>query len=93
LAGTVRLRLSDCLGVCEQSNVIVIQPSVTGRAAGGRPCWLGLVLDLEVIADIAAWITAGGPGLAEPPDVLDLYEFQPSRRIRKDAGFDKTSGA
>jgi hypothetical protein len=59
LADTARLRLSDCLGVCEQSNVIVIQPSATGRAAGGRPLWLGFVFDLEVIADIAAWITSG----------------------------------
>jgi hypothetical protein len=92
LADTARLRLSDCLGVCEQSNVIVIQPSATGRAAGGRPLWLGLVLDLEVIDDITTWITAGGPGLAETPDVLGLYEFQPSRRIRKDAGFDETAG-
>jgi hypothetical protein len=50
---------------------------------GGRPVWLGLVNDAEAAIDIAAWVGAGGPGLAEPPDILDLYEFTPARRVRR----------
>ncbi|HEV2639458.1 MAG TPA: hypothetical protein VGX23_30245 [Actinocrinis sp.] len=74
-AETARLRFSECLDVCERSNVIVIGPSAEGRAAGARPVWLGLVRDQEAIAEITDWITAGGPGIAAPPAASDLYEF------------------
>ncbi|WNE99672.1 (2Fe-2S) ferredoxin domain-containing protein [Streptomyces luomodiensis] len=83
LEGTAQVRVTDCLDACEHANVIVVQPSTAGRAAGGRPIWLGLVNDLDATDDIAAWVRSGGPGLADPPDVLDLYAFTPSRRIRQ----------
>jgi (2Fe-2S) ferredoxin len=83
LDGLSQVRVSDCLDACEQANVVVVQPSAAGRAAGGRPVWLGLVNDTDAAEDIAAWIRAGGPGLADPPGVLDLYAFTPSRRIRQ----------
>ncbi|MER7177621.1 (2Fe-2S) ferredoxin domain-containing protein [Streptomyces mesophilus] len=86
LAGVALVRRSDCLDVCERANVIVIQPSAAGRRAGGRPVWLGQVNDPDAAADITAWVRAGGPGLAEPPDVLDLYAFTPSRRVRGELG-------
>jgi hypothetical protein len=28
-------------------------------------------------------VEAGGPGLADPPEILDLYTFSPSRRVRQ----------
>ncbi|MGW2488487.1 (2Fe-2S) ferredoxin domain-containing protein [Streptomyces sp. NPDC001606] len=83
LDGLAQVRVTDCLDACEQANVIVVQPSAAGRVAGGRPVWLGLVNDPDAADDIATWIAAGGPGLAEPPGVLDLYAFTPSRRIRR----------
>ncbi|MFB7600678.1 (2Fe-2S) ferredoxin domain-containing protein [Streptomyces sp. NPDC056160] len=83
LAHLARVRVTGCLDACEHANVIVIQPSAAGRAAGGRPVWLGLVNDQDTADDIAAWVEAGGPGLADPPGVLDLYTFSPSRRIRQ----------
>ncbi|MFI1075033.1 (2Fe-2S) ferredoxin domain-containing protein [Streptomyces puniciscabiei] len=83
LASIAQVRAVGCLDACEQANVIVVQPSPAGRAAGGRPVWLGLVNDPDATADIAAWVRDGGPGLAEPPDILDLYEFSPSRRVRR----------
>ncbi|KOG87384.1 hypothetical protein [Streptomyces varsoviensis] len=83
LDGAAPVRASDCLDVCEQANVMVVQPSPAGRAAGGRPVWLGLVNDDGALADIAAWVRAGGPGVAEPPGVLDLYGFTVSRRVGK----------
>ena len=82
LAAVARIRRTDCLDVCERANVIVIQPSAEGRRAGGRPVWLGQVNDPGAAADITTWVNNGGPGLAEPPEVLDLYAFQPSRRVR-----------
>ncbi|MEV4454072.1 (2Fe-2S) ferredoxin domain-containing protein [Streptomyces mirabilis] len=82
LAGVAMVRRTDCLDACERANVIVIQPSAEGRKAGGRPVWLGQVNDPDDAADITAWVKNGGPGLAEPPDILDLYTFQPSRRVR-----------
>ncbi|MFE6098571.1 (2Fe-2S) ferredoxin domain-containing protein [Streptomyces laurentii] len=82
LPAGARVRITGCLDSCERANVLVVQPSAAGRAAGGRPVWLGLVNDEDAAADIAAWIEAGGPGLADPPGILDLYAFAPSRRVR-----------
>ncbi|PRH80744.1 hypothetical protein C6N75_02265 [Streptomyces solincola] len=82
LVGIAAIRRTDCLDVCERANVIVVQPSTEGRVAGGRPVWLGQVNDPGAAADITAWVRDGGPGLAAPPGILDLYAFQPSRRVR-----------
>ncbi|GAA2813125.1 hypothetical protein GCM10010441_42300 [Kitasatospora paracochleata] len=82
----VDVRPTDCLGACEQANVIVVQPSAEGRRAGGRPVWLGLVNDPDAARDITVWVEAGEPGLADPPDSLDLYAFSPSRRVRQQIG-------
>ncbi|GAA1790420.1 (2Fe-2S) ferredoxin domain-containing protein [Planosporangium flavigriseum] len=83
LAGVAQLRLSDCLDVCEYSNVVVINPSPAGRSAGARPVWLGFVLDDGAVDDITAWVGAGGPGIADPPATVDLYAFKPSRRVAR----------
>jgi (2Fe-2S) ferredoxin len=74
------VRVSECLDVCDQANVVVVRPSSAGRAAGGRPVWLGLVNDPAATEDIVAWVRAGGPGIAPLPDILDLYTFTPPRR-------------
>lgn len=86
VAGVAVVRVSGCLDTCAHANVIVVQPSPAGRRAGGRPVWLGLVNDTDAGDDIAAWIHAGGPGLADPPGVLDLYVFTPPRRVRQHLG-------
>ncbi|MER6630901.1 (2Fe-2S) ferredoxin domain-containing protein [Streptomyces sp. NPDC000987] len=83
LGPVAQVRAVNCLDACEQANVIVVQPSPAGRAAGGRPVWLGLVNDPDATADIVTWVRAGGPGVADPPVILDLYEFGPSRRVRR----------
>jgi len=88
LGESARVRVSDCLDVCERSNVIVVGPSARGRERGGRPVWLGLVGDPDAIDDITTWVKAGGPGIAEPPGCLDLYQFAPSRRVRARAYLD-----
>ncbi|MEU3930855.1 (2Fe-2S) ferredoxin domain-containing protein [Streptomyces sp. NPDC029044] len=76
------VRVSDCLDVCDQANVVVVQPSAAGRAAGARPVWLGLVNDPAATEDVVAWVREGGPGVAPLPDVLGLYVFKPGRRRR-----------
>ncbi|MFI1168089.1 (2Fe-2S) ferredoxin domain-containing protein [Streptomyces sp. NPDC020801] len=83
LGPLARVRAVNCLDACEQANVVVVQPSPAGRAMGGRPVWLGLVNDPDATSDITAWVRAGGPGLADPPEILELYEFSPSRRVRR----------
>jgi (2Fe-2S) ferredoxin len=83
LAGAAQVRVSDCLDVCEHSNVVVVSPSRAGRDAGARPTWLGFVLDDDAVDDIIAWVGAGGPGLADPPATVDLYVFHPPRRARR----------
>ncbi|GHH84693.1 hypothetical protein GCM10018793_49840 [Streptomyces sulfonofaciens] len=79
LRAAVPVRVSACLDVCERANVIVVQPSAAGRAAGARPVWLGLVNDPDATEDIISWVAAGGPGVAPPPEILDLYAFPPPR--------------
>ncbi|MGW0605853.1 (2Fe-2S) ferredoxin domain-containing protein [Streptomyces sp. NPDC002640] len=83
LGPVAQVRVVNCLDACEHANVVVVQPSSAGREAGGRPVWLGLVNDPDATADIAAWVTDGGPGIAEAPPVLELYAFAPSRRVRR----------
>jgi (2Fe-2S) ferredoxin len=78
-----RLRVTDCLDVCERSNVMVVSPSAAGRRAGGRPVWLGEVLHPDVVAAVLAWVGAGGPGGADRPAELDHHVFTPSRRVRE----------
>ncbi|MEU9076843.1 (2Fe-2S) ferredoxin domain-containing protein [Kitasatospora sp. NPDC004745] len=78
-----RVRAVKCLDVCTQSNVVVVGPSSAGRAAGGRPVWLGFVLADDMIDEIADWVHAGGPGLADPPGLLDLQLISVSRRVRE----------
>nr|WP_199566820.1 hypothetical protein [Streptomyces triticagri] len=80
LRSEVPVRISECLDVCEQANVVVVQPSAAGRAAGGRPVWLGLVNDAAATEDIVAWVRAGGPGVAPLPEILELHTFAQPRR-------------
>ncbi|GIH97308.1 (2Fe-2S) ferredoxin domain-containing protein [Planobispora siamensis] len=91
LSQVAETRVTDCLKVCERANVVVVQPSPAGRAAGGRPVWLGLVNHPDAADDIAAWIGAGGPGLAPIPEILTLYAFTPApaarqRQLRRSGG-------
>ncbi|WP_405653078.1 (2Fe-2S) ferredoxin domain-containing protein [Streptomyces sp. RK9] len=75
--GRFAVRTSDCLGPCGQANIVVVQPSRTGRAHGGRPAWVGFALDDASLDDILTWAEAGGPGLADPPDALTLQLVDP----------------
>ncbi|MCV7422104.1 (2Fe-2S) ferredoxin domain-containing protein [Mycobacterium yunnanensis] len=76
------LRVTDCLGPCERSNVMVVTPSDGGRRCGGRSTWLGYVFTDDAGSDIADWLREGGPGLAEFPRSLRRYRFTRSRRRR-----------
>lgn len=61
-------------------------PSPEGRLAGARPTWLAGVLHPDTIDDVVAWVRDGGPGVEEPPGILDLSAFAPSRKQRAEAG-------
>ncbi|MFC9085578.1 (2Fe-2S) ferredoxin domain-containing protein [Nocardiopsis dassonvillei] len=67
---SVPVRTSKCLGICFQANVVVVQPSSVGRAAGGRPVWLGEVTEDKLVEAVDDWIFEGGPGIAPLPAVL-----------------------
>ncbi|MER7330486.1 MULTISPECIES: hypothetical protein [unclassified Micromonospora] len=73
-----RIRISDCLDLCAQSNLVVVHPAPAARRAGARPVWFGLVLHDSVVDDIAAWVRAGGPGVAPLPAVLELSVVTPA---------------
>ncbi|SER64376.1 hypothetical protein [Actinokineospora terrae] len=71
-----KVRVSECLDTCETSNVVVVQ------AKGGKPVWLGFVLDDGVLDDIEAWLDAGGPGVADLPAALELNRVSPPGSAR-----------
>ena len=81
-----QVRVSDCLGPCECSNVAVVVPGRQARRAGARPMWLGWVLDDEATDAIAAWVRAGGPGRAALPALLELHWFRPAHRAIRAPG-------
>ncbi|WP_371496136.1 (2Fe-2S) ferredoxin domain-containing protein [Kitasatospora sp. NBC_00374] len=85
-----KVRVVDCLDVCDHANVVVVSPSAEGRRAGGRPVWLGWVFQDDMLDDITAWVRDGGPGVVEPPGTLDLQAFAVSRRVR--AGLPEQTG-
>lgn len=85
LAGAAQVRVSDCLDACDRSNVVVVTPSAAGRRAGGRPVWLGEMLEPASTATLARWATAGGPGLADRPQPLDVHYFRPAHGGRSAA--------
>jgi (2Fe-2S) ferredoxin len=74
--GSANLRITDCLGLCQRSNVVVVSPSRHARRFG-RPTWFGYVLDSDVVSHIADWVRDGGPGLANHHPELDLHSFTP----------------
>jgi hypothetical protein len=85
LAGAGKLRVVDeCLDACTHSNVVIVTPNPAARRAGARPVWLGEVLDADTIAEITTWVSAGGPGNADLPGMLDLREFKPTRRSQRE---------
>ncbi|MFE0517129.1 (2Fe-2S) ferredoxin domain-containing protein, partial [Streptomyces sp. NPDC058964] len=57
-----QVRTTDCLGPCDQANVVVVRPSAAGRRAGGRPTWVGFVMDDDSTEEIVRWAAAGGGG-------------------------------
>lgn len=79
-AGHARLRTSECLGPCDDSDVVVVVPAPAGRRTGGRSVWLRRVLDAGTADRVADWVRAGGPGLAELPAGLDAHVFVPGAR-------------
>ncbi|MGW3814539.1 (2Fe-2S) ferredoxin domain-containing protein [Streptomyces sp. NPDC005046] len=80
--GRFTVRTTDCLGPCDQANVIVVQPSGEGRRRGGRPTWIGFAMDDDCTDELLAWATAGGPGVAAPPAALELQFVRPPHEAR-----------
>lgn len=84
--GGFEVRTSDCLGPCDQANVMVVRPSAEGRRGGGAPVWIGFALDDDCTAEVAEWARAGGPGAAEPPLALELQMIRAPRGARTRTG-------
>jgi len=76
--GRHHVRVSECLKVCERSNVVVVHPTPAARRGGARLVYLGDVLDDALIEAVAAWLDAGGPGAAPLPPALQDRAFNPA---------------
>jgi hypothetical protein len=77
-----QVRTTDCLGPCDQANVIVVQPSTAGRRAGARAVWVGFAMDDDCTDELLRWAAEGGPGVAAPPATLELQFIRPPREAR-----------
>lgn len=80
----VNVTVADCLGPCDEKDVMVVRPSKEGRRAGARPVWLAWTGDDDTAATVLDWVRAGGPGVAELPSTLDGNVFTPPRRYAAD---------
>ncbi|KGN29963.1 hypothetical protein N802_10080 [Knoellia sinensis KCTC 19936] len=76
--GAARVTRSACLLACDQSNVVVVSPSPSGRRAGGRPVWIREVLDDDTADALVEWVREGGPGWSDPPEPIARRAFPPS---------------
>lgn len=76
------MRTSDCLGPCDQANVVVVQPSGAGRRGGGQVTWIGFAMGDDCTEELIEWAAAGGPGIAQPPATLELQFVRPPREAR-----------
>lgn len=78
LRHSAEVRVSTCLLVCGESNVLVVSPSPAARLQhGARPVWIGRVLDESIVDLVIKWVAAGGPGDATLPDGLLPYVTEP----------------
>ena len=66
LGDRARVRTSDCLGPCEESNVVVVTPTRAARLLGARAVWLRGVLDDAATDAVVEWVQSGGPGTPPP---------------------------
>ncbi|MEU6732998.1 (2Fe-2S) ferredoxin domain-containing protein [Streptomyces physcomitrii] len=84
--GRFAVRVTDCLGPCDQANIVVLRPSPEGRRRGGRPAWIGWSMGADCTEEIIRWAHSGGPGLAPAPLTLELQfvESPAERRRRQD---------
>lgn len=74
--GRLEVRTTDCLGPCDQANIIVVQPSGEGRGRGGKAMWIGWSMGDDCTNEILRWAEAGGPGVVPPPPTLELQFVQ-----------------
>lgn len=82
--GRLAVRTTDCLGPCDQANIIVVQPSGEGRRRGGKAVWIGWSMGDDCTDEILRWAEAGGPGVAAPPSSLELQFVQSAGERTRD---------
>jgi (2Fe-2S) ferredoxin len=78
LGDAATVRVTDCLGPCERSDVVVVSPTRDARRSGARPVWLGQLNGRHEASAIADWVHAGGPGIAALPESLRRSPFRPT---------------
>ncbi|QKW05888.1 (2Fe-2S) ferredoxin domain-containing protein [Streptomyces sp. NA04227] len=85
--GRFTVRVTDCLGPCDQANIVVLRPSAQGRLRGGRPVWIGWSMGADCTEEIIRWAAEGGPGLVPVPMTLELQSVEsPAERKRRRDG-------
>jgi hypothetical protein len=73
--GVAQVSVTSCLLACEHSNVVVVSPG---------PFRFRQVLTLETVAELVAWVRAGGP-TATLPDSLEQHRIVGPLRLASGA--------
>jgi hypothetical protein len=85
LRGAAEVRISDCLLLCGEANVVVVSPPPRARRPRAQVTWFKAVLDREANRLIVDWIRTGGPG--QPLSVpLSLHLTSQPRLVRDASG-------
>jgi (2Fe-2S) ferredoxin len=79
-SGHADVGVTTCLLACDHSNVVVVSPG---------PHWFGGVLTRQAVADVAAWVRAGGPELALPK-TLERHRIRPPLQASAPASWEAT---
>ena len=69
--GRAEVTVTPCLLACDLSNVVVVSPG---------PGWFQRVLTLDIVADLVAWIRAGGPAVPLP-ESLEQHRAEAPRLL------------
>ena len=78
---TIRTRVGGAAEVLV-SKCLAARPGQEDRTRGAEPVWLGEVNDPDVTADLIDWVTSPTPWSVQPPTLVDIHTFPPTRRSR-----------
>ena len=80
----VQVETTECLGPCEQGDIVVILPTLSERLSGLKPLWFGQMHSFTLTALLAECLMKGFPESINNFPELQERKINPPRRKRKE---------